>query len=928
MTGEGSKERSERIMDREIVIPWLRFLWDTYRTVLDTLRNISKLELLYKSTAEQAFQFCLTHKRVMEFRRLSELLKAHMTHLKTHSAAQLDNPESFQIQLEIRLVQLSAAASMELWQEAFKTVEEINLMVAPPKRTPPIEMMIVYYEKLAKIFWVSENYIFHTHALSKYHQLLAELKANKDAAAADGEGSVSTATSSTPALVNYSKISLPEVNESELATQVLLAALSMPVASGVGAHRSVQSKTVRQHVPLAIASAIEKSESLNLEVATDRLMSEAESNLQERLARASAMYGFSDIEADRDVVLNDLISRDILSNIIPDFSDLYELLESKFQPLKLGKEVQAKLSSLESVPALKQYSKTITHLAFLRIIQQLGSVYQTLKLQRLFELIPFVPKETIEKWTLRAIREKYIEAKLDHKHGFIIFQTSLTGAMFASDPSNAGVSSIGTSSSFESQRVRRQLVNVSRNLRLAVTVAYDSKSLVHSASEARKAEKAKLFMTVAAEMENERARILKRREIIERTNLEREARIKKAEQARIAEEKAARERAVAEEKERQEQKRKAAEERVQQAKAAEIEAQKKSALVDKMTAAASKQGAQLDARAAEKLEKGTIDTQAYIDAQVKVLVQTHQRTEHRLKELVERADHLARARREAELPLLSAAAKERRESEAAQHEAVHAKKVQAAQAEYERNLADKKRLARVQEARRAFEAKILEARRAAWVKAEEERKQREAALQKKREEEAERKRQQDETARKAEEERKKAQQEEDRRRQEERDKLAAEREAARASANKSPAPSASSPTASESGDGTGAKLNWAQRKALEAGGSLERPPGGAYRPPGATTSAGGYRPPGARAQESGDSGGSWKRGGDSSSSAAPSDDGGSWKRTGGSKTTTTTSTSSNDDGSSWKRTGGNRGGNTGGSSGGSSGAYRPPGARR
>lgn len=903
-------------MDREIVIPWLRFLWDTYRTILDTLRNIGKLELLYKSTAEQAFEFCLTHKRIMEFRRLSELLKAHMTHLKTHSAAQLDNPESFQIQLEIRLVQLGAAAQMELWQEAFKTVEEINLMVAPPKRTPPIEMMIVYYEKLAKIFWVSENYVFHTHALAKYNQLLGELKANKEASQTEG------ADGAAPALVNYSKLALPEVNESELATKVLLAALSMPVAAGVGSHRSVQSKAMRQHVPLNIASAIEKRESLNLEVATDRLMSEAESNMQERLAKASTMYGFSDLEIDRDVVLHELISQqNILAAVVPEFADLYEILETKFQPLKLGKIVQAKLATLDSVPALKQYSKTITQLAFLRIIQQLGSVYQTLKLQRLTELIPFVPKDVIEKWTVRAIREKYIEAKLDHKHGFIIFQTSLTGAMFASDPSNAGVSSIGTSSSFESQRVRSQLVNVSRNLRLAVAIANDGISLAPLAVEARKAEKAKLFMTVASEMEHERTRILKRREIIERTNLEREARLKRIEADRIANEKAARERAVAEEKERQEQKRKAAEERVQQQKAAELDAQKKSALVDKMNAAANKQGAQLDARAAEKLEKGTIDANAYIDAQVKVLVQNQQRTEQRLKELVERADHLARARREAELPLLTAAAKSRRESEAAQHNALASKRTEEAKTAFERHAADKARLARVQQARIAFENKILEARRAVWQKSEEERKTREAAQLKKREEEAERKRQQDEVARKAEEERKKVQQEEDRRRQEDRDRADAARAAAAA---KSPSPA---PAASADGE---PKLNWAQRKALEAGGSLDRPSGGAYssspgayRPPGA--SAGGYRPPGAR-DGGAESGGAWKRGGNAAPSStssygsssqstqsapAPSEDEGGWKRTGGA--------------SSGAGASGARGGNTSGSSGGS--AYRPPGRR-
>lgn len=64
-----------------MVTPWFKFLWETYRTILDVLRNNARLEALYAMTAAKAFQFCQAYKRTTEFRRLCDILRNHLNSL-------------------------------------------------------------------------------------------------------------------------------------------------------------------------------------------------------------------------------------------------------------------------------------------------------------------------------------------------------------------------------------------------------------------------------------------------------------------------------------------------------------------------------------------------------------------------------------------------------------------------------------------------------------------------------------------------------------------------------------------------------------------------------------------------------------------------------------------------------------------------------
>jgi translation initiation factor 3 subunit A len=74
--------------DSAVLLPSLKFLWETYRAVLDILKSNSKLEHVYHAAAMGALRFCRTYKRGTEFRRLCDMLRLHLGNLQKYGSLQ------------------------------------------------------------------------------------------------------------------------------------------------------------------------------------------------------------------------------------------------------------------------------------------------------------------------------------------------------------------------------------------------------------------------------------------------------------------------------------------------------------------------------------------------------------------------------------------------------------------------------------------------------------------------------------------------------------------------------------------------------------------------------------------------------------------------------------------------------------------------
>lgn len=470
VSGEQSRDRT----DRAIVTPWLKFLWETYRTVLDILRNNSRLEIMYQTTALQAFQFCLRYARKTEFRRLCELLRNHVQNAAKYSsqmhAINLNDPDTLQRHLDTRFQQLNVAVELELWQEAFRSVEDIHTLLSLSKRPAKNIMMANYYEKLTRIFLVSENYLFHAAAWSRYYNLLRS-------------------AANVVATEKGSKKDNPAVSEADMsraASFVLLSALAIPVIS-----------TTRSRGALVDVDEAKKNKN----------------------ARLTNLLGMSQAPT-RAILFKDAMSKGLLKRAKPEIRELYEILEVDFHPLSICKKISPILSQIGSNPDMEKYVLPLQQVILTRLFQQLSQVYESVELKFVYDLAQFpepfqVTSGTIEKFIMNGCKKGDLAIRVNHAVGVLTFDSDVFSSAKALHPGSATGSAESETSSVQrlqstpSEIVRTQLTRLAKTLYL--TVQYVDPSFNAARAEA----KTKAFARAKAGAEAEHQETLARKAIIE-----------------------------------------------------------------------------------------------------------------------------------------------------------------------------------------------------------------------------------------------------------------------------------------------------------------------------------------------------------------------------------------------------------------------------
>ncbi|PIG83841.1 eukaryotic translation initiation factor 3 subunit A [Aspergillus arachidicola] len=449
--------------------PLFPFLWETYRTVLEILKNNARLEVMYQTTALQAFQFCLKYTRKTEFRRLCELLRNHVQNAAKYSAQMhainLSDPDTLQRHLDTRFQQLNVAVELELWQEAFRSIEDIHTLLSLSKRPAKNVMMANYYEKLARIFLVSENYLFHAAAWSRYYNLLRQSAATLAA----GQGT------------KKENPSVTDADMTKAASFVLLSALAIPVIS-----------TSRSRGALVDVDEVRKNKNTRL----TNLLGMAQSPT-------------------RAVLFKDALNKGLLNRVRPEIRDLYNILEVDFHPLSICKKITPILKQIGADPEMEKYVVPLQQVILTRLFQQLSQVYESVSLKFVYELAQFpdpfqVTPAMIEKFIMNGCKKGDLAIRVDHISGVLTFDTdvfSSAKALHSGSAAGSAESEVGSVQRMQNtpaEIARLQLTRLAKTLH--VSCMYVDPSYNEARLQAKQAAQARAAAGAAKEHEETLAR--------------------------------------------------------------------------------------------------------------------------------------------------------------------------------------------------------------------------------------------------------------------------------------------------------------------------------------------------------------------------------------------------------------------------------------
>lgn len=511
---------------------------------------------------------------------------------------------------------------------------------------------------------VSENYLFHAAAWSRYYNLLRQSAA---------------LVSSGAGLKKDNPTNISDADLTTAASFVVLSALAIPVIS-----------TSRSRGALVDTDEARKTKN----------------------TRLTNLLGMSQAPT-RAILFKDALSKGLLRRARPEIRELYNILEVEFHPLSICQRISPILAQIGSDPEMQKYVAPLQQVILTRLFQQLSQVYETVELDFVFGLARFpepfeITRSAIEKFIMNGCKKGDLAIRVNHATGVLTFDSDVFSSARASQPGSSGgpaeVSSVQRLQSTPAEIVRSQLTRLTKAL--YITCQYVDPSFNEQRRAARKA----ALERAAAGAETEHKEILSRRDVIQKkkesaANAQaarqreeetqkrlRAQRLQEAEVQRLAEE----------QKEREARRLKNEQQRVQRE---EIEKQLKD------IQAVGIKGVNL-----ENIDIDELDSARIRQLKLQALEKEKNEVGEKLRITAKRVDHLERAYRKEEIKHLPEDYKKQLEADRAAYEAAKTLTLEESKAKHASDVELKGRLSKLLPAYEKFRKTVTEQRHAEFEK--------------------------------------------------------------------------------------------------------------------------------------------------------------------------------------------------------------------
>lgn len=187
----------------------------------------------------------------------------------------------------------------------------------------------------------------------------------------------------------------------------------------------------------------------------DKLVDTEENTVETHQRNLASLLGLTTVLPTRSQLVKDLKRMGYLQHAYQPLQDLYRYLEVDFHPLAICERVQNVIQFIEKSEELdiNNYVGALKNIAILRLLKGVSQVYRTIEYDRLSELCPFADSIYLETMVVEAARRNDLQVRIDHRKNSLHFGTELCVSQTEEIIEGPHLQSM------PSEQVRLQLVN-------------------------------------------------------------------------------------------------------------------------------------------------------------------------------------------------------------------------------------------------------------------------------------------------------------------------------------------------------------------------------------------------------------------------------------------------------------------------------------